>query len=67
MNDINPGWQQPPVPAQPKPMPCPHIGRVFAQFTIARHPEGHEWVCTCGKRFVVVSDAGRNKQLVPVQ
>lgn len=56
------GWQQPPTPTQ-KPT-CPHLGLIFAVLTIHRHAEGHKWVCGCGQVFMVVSDAGRNKQLV---
>lgn len=51
---LTPGWQQPPVP--PKPRQCPHLGLVFAVLTLPVHDTGHEWVCGCGTRFVVVSN-----------
>ena len=54
------GWQQKPEFAG-----CMHLGLMSAVLTIARHKEGHEWVCTCGKKYVVVSDGGKNKKLVP--
>lgn len=57
------GWQQPVVMLPPKPK-CPHIGLIGAAMTVYLHSEGHVWVCTCGKEFVVVSNAGKNKQLV---
>lgn len=64
MTTPKPGWQQDPVPANARPR-CTHIGQVFAALSIFRHPEGHTWVCTCGKVFVVVSNGGKNKRLVP--
>lgn len=61
------GWRQPPVP-RPRPRPkCPHIGLIGAALTISQHLEGHEWVCSCGQVFRVVSDGGRNKRLVEVK
>ena len=59
-----PGWQQPPVQIKPSPKTCPHLGLIGAQFGIIKHPEGHEWVCTCGKVFVVVSNGGKGRRLV---
>jgi len=53
---IQPGWQQ---PAQ-----CSHLGLLFAAFSINLHAEGHEWICTCGQRFVVVSNGGDSKRFV---
>lgn len=63
MNDFKPGWQQPPVPGE-KP-PCSHFGLVFARLTLAVHPVGHEWICTCGKVWRVVSNGAQDKRLVP--
>jgi hypothetical protein len=57
------GWQQPPVPRPA--LRCPHLGLAFAALTIGLHATGHEWVCGCGKVFVVVSNAGKDKRLVP--
>jgi hypothetical protein len=59
------GWQQPPVPRRPQASQCLHLGAVFAGLAVHQHTEGHVWVCTCGKEFVVVSDAGRNRHLEP--
>ncbi len=59
-----PGWQQPAVPLTPP--KCPHLGLVVAAFTIGQHSEGHEWVCVCGQRFMVVSNAGKDKRLEKV-
>lgn len=42
------GWQQPAVDQG-----CRHMGLLGAIFTVPQHAPGHEWVCTCGKRFVV--------------
>jgi hypothetical protein len=57
------GWQQAELPSSH--LPCLHLGFPFAQLAVYRHSEGHEWVCRCGKVFVVVSSAGQNKKLVP--
>ena len=51
-----PGWQQPAVPIERKNIECVHVGLIIAAFTIAQHPVGHVWICTCGPEFVVVSD-----------
>lgn len=58
------GWQQPATAAPRRPV-CLHLGLVFAQLTAHLHSEGHEWVCPCGKVFVVVSNGGHDKRLVP--
>jgi len=55
----SPGWQQPPTST------CLHLGAAFAALSISRHAEGHEWVCTCGQQFVVVSNGDEGKRLVP--
>jgi hypothetical protein len=54
-----------PVPIKRKPTACPHLGLFGATLSLASHPEGHEWVCECGKQFVVVSNGGEGKRLVP--
>ncbi|MDF1603362.1 hypothetical protein [Nocardioides sp. YIM 152315] len=59
------GWQQQPRPILQQPPKCPHIGLLFASVGVALHDPGHEWVCGCGQVFVVVSDGGQNKRLVP--
>lgn len=65
MTAKKPGWQSPALPPRKlTPMECPHIGAVFAAFTISSHAEGHEWVCPCGQVFMVVSNAGKDKRLV---
>lgn len=57
-----PGWQQPAVPLRTS---CPHMGLLLAMIEVSRHPVGHEWVCVCGKTFVVASgNNGRTKTLV---
>lgn len=57
------GWQQAPIPLKRR---CGHITLPFAYLSINAHAEGHEWVCpACGQVFVVVSNAGENKKLVP--
>lgn len=58
------GWQQPPVPVRVS-RKCPHLGAAFANLVAGMHDEGHEWICPCGQVFVVVSNGGRNKTLVP--
>jgi hypothetical protein len=40
-----PGWQHPPR--------CPHRGLIGATLGIGMYAVGDEWVCTCGKVFVV--------------
>lgn len=59
------GWQQPPTPPVRSAPRCPHLGLLFANLSAYRHTEGHEWVCGCGQVFVVVSNGGRDKRLVP--
>lgn len=54
------GWQQSPVEPRLE-KKCPHLGLLGATFTLHLHPPGHEWVCTCGARFVVVTDGVRRK------
>lgn len=56
------GWQQPAIPSK---LTCSHIGVFFARLAVSHHAEGHEWICSCGKKFVVVSNGGENKRLVP--
>jgi hypothetical protein len=51
-----PGWQQPPDV-------CVHLGLIGAVYGLAFHSAGHEWVCTCGARFVVTGH-GKEKKLV---
>lgn len=59
-----PGWQQAAVrPARN--LRCPHLGVVMASLTLSLHDTGHEWVCGCGQVFVVVSNGGQDKGLVP--
>lgn len=58
-----PGWQQPAVPKPPSPRTCVHLGVLIASLGMLTHPEGHEWVCTCGQVFKVVSNGGRDKRL----
>lgn len=56
--NLQAGWQQP--PKQPT---CSHIGALFAALGAQWHEVGHEWLCTCGKRFVVrraTTDDGRS-------
>lgn len=55
------GWQQPPLTPKFK---CPHWGLLVAAVTMGMHSEGHEWVCSCGVVFVVVSNAGHDKRMV---
>lgn len=57
------GWQQPPVAEEVR-RSCRHLGTVIAALSISAHPEGHEWICTCGQVFIVVSNAGKDKRLV---
>lgn len=45
-----PGWQQ---PARPRTAACMHIGAIFAALAAPAHDAGHEWLCTCGKVYVV--------------
>lgn len=58
------GWQQPSVPVSGEES-CTHFGVIFAKLGLMNHPEGHEWVCSCGKTLIVVSNGGQNKRLVP--
>lgn len=58
------GWQQPPLHVE-NPQRCLHIGAVFADLASRDHIDGDEWVCVCGKVFVVVSNGGLDKHLVP--
>lgn len=53
---VSSGWQQP--------AKCIHFGILGAIFSLSGHPEGHVWVCDCGKQFVVVKRDGK-KTLVP--
>lgn len=48
MNATRSGWQQPARTAK-----CAHLGVLFASLGAYAHDVGHEWVCPCGKRFVV--------------
>jgi len=58
-----PGWQGPPLPPS---QVCSHASvSIASAFGAFRYPEGTEYVCGCGKVFVVVSNGGRDKKLVP--
>lgn len=50
-----PGWQQPPVRPPARKPQCLHLSLLGAVFSISLHPVGHEYVCTCGKVWVVTS------------
>lgn len=46
------GWKQKPT--------CIHLGLMGAILSMGGHDVGHEWVCDCGKVFVVVkTDSGK--------
>lgn len=55
------GWQKPPIPLK---VQCAHWGVVFANMSAYRYAEGTEWICQCGKVFVVVSNSSNEKRLV---
>lgn len=57
------GWQNEPVRSIPNPQACAHIGTVAARAELIAHDFGHEWVCDCGKTFVVVLNSGAKKTL----
>lgn len=49
------GWQSEPG--------CPHFALIGAVLTLNMYPVGAEWVCTCGKPYVVAIQDG-HKTLV---
>lgn len=65
MGEEKSGWQQKPIVPEPSLNQCPHLGVFFASLSLRRHPEGHEYLCSCGQIFVVVSNGGEDKKLVP--
>jgi hypothetical protein len=61
------GWQQPPVSVSPALDICVHMGIVQARKQLPNHAVGHQWVCTCGKLFVVILNAGGKKTFQEVE
>jgi len=60
---VTDGWRQP--ASRPT---CAHWGLIAAQLSVYRHEVGHEWVCKCGKVFVVAErydGIEATKRLVP--
>lgn len=61
------GWQQPPTATSPVLDVCVHMGIVQARKQLPNHAVGHQWVCTCGKLFVVILNAGGKKTFQEVE
>lgn len=58
-----PGWQEPPMSTWTPPEECAHMGRALAMLRLPLYAEGAQWVCTCGRIFVVARNKGDKKTL----
>ena len=60
MKPVKTGWQQSAAYGG-----CLHLGLLGAVFTIGTHDIGHEWLCDCGKVFVVARGPEGRKTMEP--